>query len=73
MGEQDRNKLEGSEVEIRVKRIIMHPKYRSGHRFNNDIALMQLSREVHFTSYIKPVCLPKKDIPAGSYCYITGK
>ena len=78
VGEQDRAKTdrrkpEGSEVDIPVKRIIKHPLYTGdGRNLDNDIALMQLSREVEFNQYVKPVSLPKTDIPAGSYCYITG-
>ena len=70
VGEQDKRKPEGSEDDIPVKKIIVHPNY---FRMDNDIALMQLSRAVKFNSYVKPVCLPEKDIPAGSYCFITGK
>jgi len=70
VGEHDRRKPEGSEKNYKVKRIIRHPSY--NRYLSNDIALLQLSEDVTFTNYVKPVCLPEKDVPVGTDCYITG-
>ena len=72
VGEHDRRINEGSEIDIPVKLIIAHYGYKPSD-ISNDIALLQLKQEVKFNSYVKPVCLPEKDIPVGSYCYTTGK
>lgn len=42
---------------------------------NNDIALLYLEKEVHFTEYIKPICLPPGDMrpsPPGTKMHISG-
>ena len=72
VGEHDWNKKEGSEKEITVKKIVRHSGY-NRRTLSNDIALLQLDQEVKFNAYVKPVCLPEKDVPAGTNCYITGK
>jgi len=41
---------------IKVSKIIRHPDY-SGRTFNNDIAILELERDVEFRAGIKPICL----------------
>lgn len=49
-------------VSVRVEKQIFHEDYRSESKGQpNDIALLRLSRDVKFTNYIKPICLPKSD------------
>jgi secreted trypsin-like serine protease len=72
VGEYDRGVTEGSEKDITVKRVVKHPGYNRP-TISNDIALLELSQDVVFNDYVKPACLPERDIPVGSYCYITGK
>ncbi|XP_053326507.1 transmembrane protease serine 9-like isoform X2 [Spea bombifrons] len=61
------------EVSVRVGRIIVHPAYhlQSG---SGDIALLELGRQVSYTSYALPVCLPAGDVlfPTGLKCWVTG-
>jgi len=40
---------------ISAKRVINHPNY---HRYDNDIAVLELSEDITFTANIKPACLP---------------
>lgn len=42
--------------DIIVSKIIRHPQY-SGRTFNNDIAILELERDVTFSEGIKPICL----------------
>ncbi|XP_071819791.1 transmembrane protease serine 9-like [Apostichopus japonicus] len=51
--------------------IIVHPFYDSS-SYNNDIALLRLSADVHSNDYIQPVCLPSQDWAAGTTVWITG-
>lgn len=68
-GEHDRKSFEGTEVRIRVDKVIRHPQY---DKLTNDIALMKLEHPVKLNKYISPVCLPTGNVPAGTRCYITG-
>ena len=38
----------------------------------NDIALILLEKDLVFTDYIQPVCLPSKVYTAHDYCYLSG-
>ena len=70
-GEHDYRTMEGSEQDSNLQRIFIHPNY-DPKRVNNDIALFKLKTHMWFNTYVKPVCLPTKDLPAGTKCYATG-
>ena len=45
---------------------------RHRHRHDNDIALLQLPKDVEFSCGVKPICLPREE-PSTEYdCYATG-
>ncbi|XP_077483633.1 brain-specific serine protease 4-like isoform X2 [Amblyomma americanum] len=44
--------------DIRLVRYIIHPRYSQPKRYNNDIALLELSQDVKFNRYVIPICLP---------------
>ncbi|CAH1727598.1 unnamed protein product [Chironomus riparius] len=46
-------------VDVQVMKVITHPNYKkeSVNQFN-DIAILELERDVKFTEWIKPICLP---------------
>lgn len=71
VGEHNRTKFEGSEVDVVVKKVIRHPHY-SHRTIDNDIALLKLIRPVKLNKYVQPACFPSEDPPVGSQCYITG-
>jgi len=71
VGEHDREMDEGSEVEVRVKKVFRHPQYDPMH-LNNDIALFKLEEPVKLGKYVKTACLPTKNMEVGAKCYITG-
>ncbi|XP_045139991.1 atrial natriuretic peptide-converting enzyme [Echinops telfairi] len=56
-----------------VKTVIVHPRY-SRAVVDYDISIVELSRDIHQTSYVRPVCLPCTDqsVEPDTYCYITG-
>eukprot|EP00069_Balaena_mysticetus_P010259 bmy_20604T0 len=56
-----------------VRTILIHNNYKP-ETHENDIALLQLDREVTFTRDIHTVCLPEasQNIPPGSTAYVTG-
>lgn len=72
VGEWDVRFHHGPEKEYRVKKVHKHPDYQKPSIFNNDIAVLELSAPIQFNRAILPVCLPDKDVPAGTECYITG-
>ncbi|EDS33995.1 plasminogen [Culex quinquefasciatus] len=47
-------------VEVGVEKVILHEGYNQ-HKRNNDIALIRLDRDVGFSTYINPICLPLED------------
>lgn len=59
LGEHNREKLDGTERYMRVKRIIIHPKY-DRDTLTNNIALLELAKPVKPTSHIRTVCLPRR-------------
>lgn len=56
-----------------VKQIIVNPTY-AGQTTSGDIALVQLSRKVHYSDLILPICLPDASVkfPPGKLCWVTG-
>lgn len=65
--------LNPNETNKTASRIISHPNYDSS-KHDNDIALVQISSSVHFTNYIKPVCLAAAGsvFPGGTESWVTG-
>ena len=41
-----------------VKKIVLHPNYNKENKFDNDIALVQLDREIIYSNTVMPICLP---------------
>ncbi|XP_055850339.1 serine protease easter-like [Episyrphus balteatus] len=50
-------------IDVTIEKVIPHEKFvYSFSRPENDIGLIRLSRNVDYTDYIRPICLPLKDI-----------
>ena len=63
-----------SDTQVRtVAQVISHPSYLQEGSMG-DIALLQLSRSVNFSRYIRPICLPAANasFPNGLQCTVTG-
>ncbi|XP_042861376.1 transmembrane protease serine 9-like isoform X1 [Penaeus japonicus] len=73
LGEHDLALREGAEVEYKVSRTVIHPKYDST-TVDNDVALLQLPEPVATTPRIAPACLPEQgaNLPVGDKCTIIG-
>ncbi|ODN01091.1 Enteropeptidase [Orchesella cincta] len=58
---------------IRITHIFLHPEYKDV-GFINDVSLLRLEKEVNFTDYVRPVCLPGKEskIRDGRMCTVVG-
>ncbi|XP_055847601.1 serine protease easter-like [Episyrphus balteatus] len=48
-------------VDVTIEQVIPHEKFLKSNRFH-DIGLIRLSRNVDYTDFIRPICLPLKDI-----------
>ena len=62
---------EGTVKTHQVTRIIAHAQY-DPFRINNDIALLQVSPPIDYTTRVQPVCLPSRDGAPGEIARITG-
>ncbi|KAJ0064640.1 hypothetical protein NL108_011482, partial [Boleophthalmus pectinirostris] len=60
-------------VRRKVQRIIAHPEY-NYMTYNNDVALMELDKDVVLNQYVWPICLPAKThrFSPGTEAWITG-
>ncbi|XP_071546091.1 trypsin-1-like isoform X2 [Panulirus ornatus] len=68
-GEHDRSKEEGSEQVVRVSEIIVHPHY-NHQTYLNDIALLKLSKRLHYTKFVQPIPLAPQR--ASGQCLVSG-
>ncbi|CAB4008725.1 CUB and peptidase domain-containing 2-like [Paramuricea clavata] len=68
------SKKVGSEQDFDVVRTIYHPDYNAESPYNNDIALLQLHKNVVHNFKVNFACLPKSgsDFPPGEMCYLAG-
>ncbi|XP_073799290.1 chymotrypsin-like protease CTRL-1 isoform X2 [Danio rerio] len=73
LGKWRRYAADVNEITRTVSNIIPHPSYNST-TYDNDIALLQLSSTVHYSDYIKPVCLAdeQSNFPPGTRSWATG-
>ncbi|KAJ0036552.1 hypothetical protein NQD34_005229 [Periophthalmus magnuspinnatus] len=60
-------------VRRRVQRILAHPDY-DPMTYNNDVALMELDKDVVLNQYVWPICLPAEThrFSSGTEAWITG-
>ncbi|XP_041634309.1 serine protease 27-like [Cheilinus undulatus] len=73
LGRETQQLLNFNEVSRTVSRIINHENYDDS-TSDNDISLLELSSDVEFTEYIRPVCLAASGsvFNAGTTCWVTG-
>nr|AAH94987.1 F9 protein [Danio rerio]AAI64757.1 F9 protein [Danio rerio] len=58
VGEHDVSKIEGTEQNVDVIKLISHPRYNSKvSLFNHDIALLRLRSPIRLTPTVRPICL----------------
>lgn len=51
---------EGSEQQVRVSDIFVHPEY-DAETVDNDIALLKLKQPLKINQFVSPICLPSED------------
>lgn len=54
----DNNFCASATQEYATENVIVHPDYNNPNRFNNDIAIIKINKEVKETDFISPICLP---------------
>jgi len=75
LGDHDRTVFEkGAQMSVVVDDVIVHPGYVGMRNYwRHDVALLKLDREITYTKYVRPICLPwnscEDDI---ANCYSTG-
>ncbi|CAN7938632.1 unnamed protein product, partial [Ixodes hexagonus] len=58
-GEHDEKVHEGTEIQVRVTHVYLHPRYVHLHR---DVALLRLAKRLRLSRYVQPVCLPRGNL-----------
>ncbi|XP_033097768.1 trypsin-like [Anneissia japonica] len=71
LGAHQRDSADSSQQQFGVTQVITHRDF-SSRTLDNDIALMQLDKQVTVNEYISPVCLSGENFPAGTNCVVTG-
>lgn len=61
LGEFDLKKTNEGELDVGVANIYVHPQFHQK-TFKNDIALIELNKEIEFNNQISPACLPHDDL-----------
>ena len=66
----------GTEQNIKVQRIVMHPRYNNPKRYAHDIALIKLASPARLNKAVGIACMPPDDVAGlqdGKKCWITGE
>ena len=76
VGDYDRLLPEQEQAVYDVEEVITHPDF-DYDTFDNDVALIKVSRPIEFTNYIRPVCMPPKKLSkamlqVGTYGTVAG-
>ena len=72
-GEYNLRKADGTEQVIAIDKVFIHPNYNppsTGPDY--DVALIKLKEPITFNNDVRPVCLPTREFPNGTNCYVTG-
>lgn len=74
VGEHNLKEEEDRATLMEVEKIIIHPVRHAGELIDQDIALVKLVRDIEFSEYISPVCLPEPEdtFPGGTACAVAG-
>ncbi|XP_075928062.1 LOW QUALITY PROTEIN: uncharacterized protein LOC116952297 [Petromyzon marinus] len=74
VGEYDMETSDDEEQTLRVSRVIVHPKFRPLNPVNNDVALLELTKDIVYGVMVQPACLPYQDeeFLAGTLCTVSG-
>ncbi|XP_078712377.1 ovochymase-2-like [Lampetra fluviatilis] len=74
VGEYDMETSDDEEQTLRVSRVIVHPKFRPLNPVNNDVALLELTKDIVYGVMVQPACLPYQDeeFIAGTLCTVSG-
>ncbi|XP_023240864.1 transmembrane protease serine 9-like [Centruroides sculpturatus] len=67
-----RKKESHPSFDILVKQVIIHENFMTPNFYNNDIALLKLSKNITFDKYAIPICLPMMDDYTGRKAIILG-
>ncbi|EPY78127.1 mannan-binding lectin serine protease 1 precursor [Camelus ferus] len=71
VGKHWRRKSDENEQRLSVKNIFLHPLYNSG-TFENDVALVELSKSPVLNDFVMPICLPWGPPQEGTIVIISG-
>ena len=72
-GSNKLDKNSTSAIVAQIDRTFMHPDY-NRYSYINDVAVLQLSKPITWTDYVRPVCLQMStdEVETYSTCYVAG-
>ncbi|XP_059955257.1 mannan-binding lectin serine protease 1 isoform X2 [Mesoplodon densirostris] len=71
MGKHWRYRSDENEQSLNVKQIFLHPLY-NPNTFENDIALVELSKSPVLSDFVMPICLPQGPSQEGAMVIVSG-
>ncbi|XP_066096994.1 mannan-binding lectin serine protease 1 isoform X2 [Saccopteryx bilineata] len=71
VGKHWRHRSDETEQHLRVKHVFLHPLYNPS-TFENDVALVELSKGLVLNDFVMPICLPDKPQEEGAMVIVSG-
>uniref|UniRef100_A0A4W2ICR1 Complement C1s subcomponent n=1 Tax=Bos indicus x Bos taurus TaxID=30522 RepID=A0A4W2ICR1_BOBOX len=71
MGKLRRTQSDENEQSLRVKQVFFHPLY-NPNTYENDVALLELSRGPVLNDFVMPICLPQRPPEEGAVVIVSG-
>ncbi|XP_005876335.1 PREDICTED: mannan-binding lectin serine protease 1 isoform X2 [Myotis brandtii] len=71
VGKHWRHRSDETEQHLRVKHIFLHPQY-DPNTFENDVALVELSKGPVLNDFVMPICLPESSSEEGTMVIVSG-
>ncbi|XP_010852216.1 PREDICTED: mannan-binding lectin serine protease 1 isoform X2 [Bison bison bison] len=71
MGKLRRTQSDENEQSLSVKQLFFHPLY-NPNTYENDVALLELSRDPVLNDFVMPICLPQRPPEEGAVVIVSG-
>ncbi|CAN0525971.1 unnamed protein product [Rangifer tarandus platyrhynchus] len=71
VGKLRRTQSDENEQSLSVKQVFLHPLY-NANTYENDVALVELSRGPVLNDFVMPICLPQEPLEEGAMVIVSG-